>query len=74
MNCISTDYMHFGLLINDNDTDVPLKKPIIMYYTHLWIDLLHRRAQRHMALMFQAQLNSNTARVTLISESSEKLQ
>lgn len=32
----------------------------------MWIDLLHRGAQRGLASMFQAQLtNSNTARITL---------
>ena len=34
MNCMSTDYMRFGLIRNDNDTDVPLRNHIIIHYTH----------------------------------------
>lgn len=32
--------MRFGLLINDNDIDMALRRHIIMYYIHLCIDLL----------------------------------
>ena len=46
MNLISTDYMHSGLLINDNDIDMPLRRHIIMYYTHLCIDLLQSTQTR----------------------------
>lgn len=46
-----------------NDTDVPLRKHIIMYYTRLCINLLHHRTQRHM--VFQHTSSTVTSEYSL---------